>query len=131
MQSIHQFLDYIDSRGSNPVAVWLHAIPKKARIKLNERILDIEELGELKMPYGAQLKREAKGLLQIRADVENLQYRLIGTFGPENGDVTLLVGSTKKGSQYNPSNVFQLAKNRKAEIGIKGRTCEHKISEPT
>lgn len=131
MRTIHQFLDYIDSKGGNPIVMWLHALPKKARIKLNERILNIEQLGELKKPYGAPLKHDAKGLLQIRADVGNVQYRLIGTFGPGNGDVTLLAGCTKKGNQYDPSNAFRLAKNRKAEIGIKGRTCEHKISEPT
>jgi hypothetical protein len=60
--------------------------------------------------------------------VANTQYRPLFCHGPGPGDLTLLVGALEKGDRFEPQSAPETALRRKADINIKGRTCEHDFS---
>ena len=63
---------------------------------------------------------------EIRFKVDK-QYRILGFFGPGRAEFTMLVGSSKKGKNYDPRNALDTALDRMREVksdGRRGRVCE-------
>jgi hypothetical protein len=57
---------------------------------------------------------------EIRFKVDK-QYRLLGFFGPQRSDFTLLIGASKKGSIYDPKDTLDTALKRMSEVKADGR----------
>lgn len=73
-------------------------------------------------PEFAPLSGKHSGLGELRFDYGKLEYRPIGCFGPTRSDFTILIGSIKKGKNYDPRNALDTALERKTAIGEVGRT---------
>jgi hypothetical protein len=66
-------------------------------------------------PYVGTLRKECKGLHEIRFEVGNVQYRPVGYFSGEKG-FTILVIAEERGGKFDPKNTCDTAKKRKAMI---------------
>lgn len=75
-------------------------------------------------PHFDQLGGAQAGLGEIRFKAEKVQYRPIGMFGPAAYEFTLLIGSSKKGSSYDPRNAMTTALTRAKQI-TKGEASTH------
>lgn len=74
------------------------------------------------------LHGECDGLLELRRESGNVQFRPICCYGPERGEVALLVGAVEKGGKFVPASACSTAQDRKARLTEKGRTCDHDFS---
>ena len=59
---------------------------------------------------------------EIRFKVDK-QYRILGYFGPGKSDFTMLIGSSKKGKNYDPVSALETALDRMANVMSDGRRC--------
>ena len=81
------------------------------------------------LPDYRALQGVQQGLGEIRwKGHQKRPLRLIGFFGIEAGQFTILVGCTHDGDKYYPANAMNTALTRMSELkrGI-GETCEHEI----
>jgi hypothetical protein len=81
---------------------------------------------EWQRPQFDLLSGKMREIGEIRFKVDK-QYRLFGFFGPSRSDFTLLVGSSKKGNQYDPKNTLETALDRMAQVkadGRRSRVCD-------
>lgn len=74
------------------------------------------------------LHGECDGLMELRRQSGNVQYRPIGCYGPGQREVTLLVGATERGGRFVPPSACETAQERKARLIETGRTCDHDFS---
>ena len=68
-----------------------------------------------KRPYVGQLRRECKGLFEIRLPVNKVQHRPIGYFSGIR-EFTFLAFATERDNKLNPINICETAFNRKTMI---------------
>lgn len=80
------------------------------------------------MPDSRMLQGDCDQLLELRREIEGVQYRPIGCHGPGRAEVTLLFGAIEKGGKFVPLTACDIAQNRKARLAEKGRTCDHDFS---
>ena len=122
------FKDFVDNRGRNLIHEWLNdEVPKKAKAKINNRLLHLEAIKDFRRPDVAPLKGECDGLYEVRVQLSGVQYRPIGKYGPESAEFTLLVGATERGSRFQPSSACRVAFNRWGAIQSEGdHTCDHR-----
>ena len=66
-------------------------------------------------PYIGTLRKECKGLFEIRLEVGNVQHRPIGYY-PGELQFTILAFATERDSKLVPAGVCALAKRRRALI---------------
>ena len=67
-------------------------------------------------PRIAPLHVDCDGLFELRVEVGNVQYRLIGDYGPGARTFTLVAGAVEQGGQFNPLAVCDQAQTRMAEV---------------
>jgi len=112
------FLDYVDSSGSNQIEAWLEALPvgarKPVRAKLAAILLTADAQQRLQPPHFEPL--QGKGEFKVTFKLNNVQYRMLASYGPGRREVTLLAGAIEKNDRYRPLNVFDAAATRRAEI---------------
>ena len=64
---------------------------------------------------------------EIRLKVDKKQFAFWGFFGPGRSDFTLLVGSIKKGKNYDPKGALQTALDRMTQVKAdrsRSRVCD-------
>ena len=119
MGSEHTFYDFIDQSGRNVIRDWLDVQGQKKRpkAKLNFRMQNLEGWPRHLWvePYTKPLKGNCQGLIEIRADVQNVQYRLLGFHGPGDREVTLVFGAHERGGKFVPRSACEIALKRKGE----------------
>lgn len=120
------FMDYLTADGDNVILAWLNGLPKKAKAKINQRILFTERMEMLDRPQVGFLQGACEGLMELRVHgADNIQYRPLCCYGLGKRDVTILFGAIEKGSKLVPPSACASAQNAKTEHTGKGRTCEH------
>ena len=90
------FRDFLGPHGRNLIHDWLHRLPAAVRADINARIRHLEVTEKLTRPHVGKLKGECKGLIELRVKVDKIQYRPLACYGPERGEITLLMGATTK-----------------------------------
>ena len=123
------FLDFVDSRGVNVIESWLWTLAMEARLEINTRIQYLAVTPVLRRPYTGRL-HGYDGLYEIVVTRRRVQYRPLWCHGPNKKDITILMGATERGGEFDPPTACEIAQTRRAMIGIKGRTCEHSFAEP-
>jgi hypothetical protein len=85
MNKEHTFYDYIDASGINLIKDWLHGNARLARVRFNFIINQLEASPPPSFkgsvwtrPFVYNLTDDWKGFLEIRAQVNKIEYRLIG-----------------------------------------------------
>lgn len=92
-------------------------------------IRHLEATRALGMPYAKVLKENCEGLLELRATVNNIQYRPIAYYGPGEREVTLLVPATEVNSRFVPLSACATAYMRIEEIRVgRASTRDHDFS---
>lgn len=125
-----QFRVFVTPTGIPEVQGWIDGLDVAARDEL-EDILDYlrsSHPADWKRPYSAPM---GSGLHEIRFSSGNVQYRILGAFGPNRWQFTMLVGATKthgkgkKRQKYDPKDAVKTARARKNELDRnQARTAE-------
>lgn len=125
------FYHFVSARGEDVIEAWLADIPWQARDAINLRLKVLQNMKLLERPWADYLTEgECKGLIEIRVKVERVQYRPLAFAGPEQGQLTLLVGAREKGKKFEPRNACDTAHQRIAAIQAGRATInEHKFRD--
>lgn len=112
--AIRTFYDFMSARGENVIDAWLkNDIPKEARAEIENQLLILRTVPTLQRPdVGDMRQRECRGLIEIRVNWRKQQFRLIGYYGPERSQVTLLIGAREKGNKLEPREACPIALRR-------------------
>ena len=112
------FFDYTDSSGVNVIREWLHAQGARVEAKLDGWIKHLEATppGSWSRPLVDTLTGECEGLIEIRAQVSKVQYRLLGFHGPTAREVTLVLGAAEKEGRWEPPSACQQALSKRNEV---------------
>ncbi|MFH1383020.1 MAG: hypothetical protein ABIH70_09060 [Chloroflexota bacterium] len=134
MNKEHIFYDYVDQNGANLIKGWLHGDGKSARARFNLIIDNLEGspppgfMGSVWTPsYVYDLTGDWKGFLEIRAEINKKEYRLIGQ--RQNRNILLITWGYHDGKGWHTDITPGSAKIRVSQmitnIGKYGR--EHEI----
>lgn len=109
-----EFRDFVSERGENVIHSWLHgrSFPVAARAEINDliQLLERRDVGRFTRADGVgDLRRECRGLIELRVKVGGVQYRPLGYYGPGDRIVTLLAGATERDRQLTPVDVCATA----------------------
>jgi hypothetical protein len=77
---------------------------------------------EWRRPEFDLLSGKHRAIGEIRFKVDK-QYRILGCFGPNQSEFTMLVGSSKKGKNYDPRSALDTALERMDQVLKNGREC--------
>src|SRR5215210_9594396 len=102
------FRDYVAPSGENLIHTWLNERPKKAKVRINTRLLYFEALVRINEPHAKTLEGECAGLLELRIKAE-VQYRLLCCYGPGRGEITILFGAIERGDRFEPASACSIA----------------------
>ena len=126
------FFDYMLNPRRNAVLEWKKQISKQAYADFEVLLSDLaviekwEETDGVKPLRGGRAK--GKGLLEIVFKTAGIQHRMIGFFGPEQKQFTLLIGCMHKQNIYQPPQAIETAIERKKKVENKEATLhEHQI----
>lgn len=118
--------DYLAADGKTEVREWLDSLLTRARAKIQARIVVLESMKVLQRPYVGILAGDCDGLLEIRVNSGNVEYRPLACYGPGGRQVTILYGTLEKNRKFVPPDACRNALTRRQVIQtIDGRTCEH------
>jgi hypothetical protein len=122
------FRHYVQVDGKNRVLEWCDRLSTKERAKLDRLIQALANQQQWKEPQFKRLQGEHAGLSELRwSGDQNKPLRLLGCFGPNRGEYTLILGCSHKGRRYTPTGALDsaFADMNKFQERI-GETCEHK-----
>jgi hypothetical protein len=124
------FRDYVHPNGNNPILKWYaKELSAQEQADMDTLLTTLERTKSWGLPDYRALQGAQKGLGEIRwKGGQKRPLRLIGFFGTESGQFTILVGCTHDNDKYYPANALStaLARMRELKRGI-GGTCEHEI----
>lgn len=125
--SVWIFRDYVNRRGDNEIHAWLHRLPLKVRARINTRIDYLAGVRYFDPRDVKLLHGECEGLLELRIEYGNVEYRPIGCFGPTRGIITLLLGAVERNDRFDPPDACVVAKRRKADVesDMEQYSCVH------
>jgi len=90
------YFDYVEGNGNNQISAWLHAIPAGARDMFEALLDSIRPFRTLNRDTGTgKLDGDCDGLYEFIFKFEGVQYRPLFVYGPNNREITILVGATK------------------------------------
>jgi hypothetical protein len=117
---------FVNEGGEKEVKQWLDSHGKKVRAKADKFVRHLENEKEWRRPLFDKLQNHDK-LHEIRIrGAGNIQYRLIGCFGPKQKDFTILIGAIERGGKYTPRSALEIAEQRINLIFENERwTCEY------
>ncbi len=125
---IRTFFDFVSARGENVIETWLADIPWEARDEINFQIHLLQNVTSLNRPSVGHLTgQECHGLIEVRVSCKRQRYRPLAYYGPEEGQVTLLIGAREKGGRFEPKDACAIAQRRIKSIESgRGTIHEHK-----
>ena len=85
------FQDFVDDGGKNIVQEWFGQIPNGAKVKFNKWVDHLEGTGPggWKRPLVETLTDHCAGLFELRAALDGLQYRILGSHSADRKPVLL------------------------------------------
>lgn len=117
MGVIWSFRYYVEDDGTSDVRAAYDAGSVKLQAKFEEvvdalALLSIQEWGR---PYYRDLRRDGKGIGELRFKADNVQQRPLG-FRSDTSEFTLVFWATEKEDNFVPAKAVKIALARKAEI---------------
>jgi hypothetical protein len=124
MLALWTFRCYISPSGRDMINDWLarQSDDVTAAVEVAIEYLVQRPREEWRRPEFDLLSGKMREIGEIRFRADK-QYRILGFFGPSRSDFTLLVGTSKKGKNYDPRNALETALDRMAEVKTDGRRC--------
>jgi hypothetical protein len=119
---------YVSPSGRDMIDDWLgrQSDEVQAAMAVALEYLIQRPRNEWRRPEFDLLSGKMREIGEIRFKVDK-QYRILGFFGPARSDFTLLVGASKKGSNYDPKNALDTALDRMKQTRNDGglsRVCD-------
>ena len=125
------FKDYLDERGGNPIASWLHdrkQVPIKAKAKIDRILTQLAGTKLWVRPLASNLD-DHPGIVEIRVRHMNTQYRILGFRGPGAKEFTLLTHAVEKDDKFEPASAPETAETRMQLVKTeRNRSIEHRFS---
>lgn len=124
------FKDRLEGR-RNIVREWLDGLPLKPRLKIDQILRNLAVCDTLKPPFVKKI-HGFEDLFEIVAEVNRVQYRPLGGYGPGNREFTIVLGAIEHNNNIKPPNAFATAAAHVARV--KKRTCDvcnHDYEKPT
>ena len=107
---------FISDKGDKEVEEWLNnGIPKKAKARIRARLAYLE-VTKTWVPDLVTKYKSSDKIFEIRVTVQNIQYRPLGCYGPNEKEFTLLIGAEEKGGKLIPHNSIKFAEERRKLI---------------
>jgi hypothetical protein len=124
------FNDRLDRHGHNAIRPWLNEIPEKARLKIDWVLRNVA-LRDTLYPYFKKVQGY-DDLLELRVEINKIQYRPLGGYGPNAGEFTLVLGAIEHNDHLRPSNAFATAAGYVASVKAKTcKVCDHDYEKTT
>ena len=83
---------------------WVRGLPEVgARVRIDETIRYLQTVKIMQFPDTRVLKGECDGLVELRIPFNKVQYRMLGFYGPQRGQFTIVLGTTEESRQLQPS----------------------------
>ena len=119
-------MDYHSEAGTNLIEKWYLSQSAGVQADFDRTLKDLSIAPDWHgMKEFKSLGR--KGLCEIRFKTKGVQYRPLGTFGPEEQTFTIWVGCFKKMQIYDPPNAIDLAFDRISLYRQKRGTLRERI----
>ena len=126
------FRDYVDRRGRNAIKEWLGTVPSEVKVKLNARLQHLrDEKVLMDTRFTEKLKGQgAEGLMEIKFEVGNVQYRPLAFYGPNPGEITIVFPAEERNDRFVPPGAVGTAQRRRHEViaDPEGKSCSHDYS---
>src|SRR3989337_1537441 len=111
--AVWSFMDYVDDRRRNVMREWIESLPPHVRTdvrsRLNARIDTSAGQAVLGPPQMKLLHGDCEGLIEITFKVANVQYRPLACHGPDEHQVTILMGAREHNKRFEPPNACATA----------------------
>jgi hypothetical protein len=116
------FRCYVSPSGRDLFQVWYDDQTEavQAAVDVALEFLVQRPRDEWRRPAFDLLSGKMRELGEIRFKVDK-QYRILGFFGPNASEFTMLIGASKKGSNYDPRNALETALERMGQVKADGR----------
>lgn len=116
----YTFFDFVNEQGENVIQKWIRgldgSVRKKVKVRFNAR-LDYMGANLTWDPEKAKaLEGDCAGLFEIRFLVGRVQYRPLACYGPNRGQVWLLMGVREKSDRFDPPYPCPTALSRMALV---------------
>jgi hypothetical protein len=124
MLALWTFRCYVSPSGRDMIDDWNSRQSDEVQTAFDvvREFLEQRPRDEWRRPDFDLLSGALKGMGELRFKVDK-QYRVIGFFGPGRSDFTMLIGTSKKGKNYDPRNALETALSRRDEVLADGRRC--------
>jgi hypothetical protein len=123
------FYDFLDPRGVNLIRAWMDSLSVKVVAKIDTRILYLRNVPIWPEQYVSALKGWPD-IFELRIVLNGVQYRPLCCYGPNKGDVTILLGAIEKGKL--PRRILENAdSNRRIVEANPSRIEPHVFSQGT
>ncbi|MFO1100470.1 MAG: type II toxin-antitoxin system RelE/ParE family toxin [Xanthobacteraceae bacterium] len=99
----------------------------RAALDVALEFLEQRARDEWRRPAFDLLSGKMAGIGEIRLKVDK-EYRILGFFGPNQSEFTMLIGASKKGRSYDPRDALGTALARRKEILLNGR--QSRVCDP-
>ncbi len=116
-----KFYDYVNTNGINIIKAELDGLGVKVKAKITTKLNALEQMEQADWRGSKMievLKGDKDGLLAVRAEWQGVQHRLLGYYGPERGECTLLAYCTERGGKYIPKEIGEIAQGRIVETDV-------------
>jgi hypothetical protein len=126
MLALWTFRSYIAPSGRDDVTDWYHeqGDAVQAAVDVAIEYLSQRPRNEWRRPHFDLLSgKKLKGIGEIRLDSDRVEYRILGWFGPNRPDFTLLIAASKKGKNYTPKSALATACKRRDALMQDGSRC--------
>lgn len=122
-----RFRDFVSLTGRNLMREWLDGLPPADKAAINARIRLCEVIQPLVRPYAGKLTGgDCGGLIELRIRTSNAAYRPLGYYGPQRGEISLLIGASERGGAFVPADACRTAQQRRGLLEARERiTCDH------
>jgi len=118
------FKCYVSPSGRDMFQVWYEDQSEavQAAVDVAFEFLIQRARDEWRRPEFDLLSGKMREIGEVRFKVDK-QYRILGFFGPNASEFTILIGASKKGGNYTPRNALETALERMAQVKADGRRC--------
>jgi hypothetical protein len=118
------FYDFLDVRGVNLIRAWLDSLPTKVAAKIDARIIYMRSVRVWPEQYVSALKGWPD-IFELRVVSAGAQYRPICFYGPNRGEVTIVLGTIEKGKI--PRRVLKNADDNRKIVQSDGSRIEQHV----
>lgn len=123
------FFSFVSDAGERAVHEWYktQSADVKAALNVSLKYLRDRPIKDWVRPATAALKGGCYGLVEIRFECSNVEYRPLGFFGP-NYTFIIVFFAIEKGGRFEPATACKTALYRKRIIQeMGGHSCEWKV----